>query len=328
VQEIARQQAALSAGEACRLAELEAVVEANLAAFLRAAEALLEIRDRRLYRNTHQNFESYVQDRFGVARRTAYGWLEAARVHSVVHSQAQLPLSHLRLLAPLAPEEQRELAGEIDATTLKEARQVIAQWRRGRREVLERFPEPPPLPTGRFRCVVADPPWLFENNDRGYPGSLAADQYLPMPTPEIAALPVEQVAAADCHLYLWTTNRHVPDAIEVCRAWGFRYVTLLTWVKPGLGLGRYFRTSTEHVVFGVRGQLPTTPNICNWFSAKRSRHSKKPACFTELVERASPAGPRLELFARESRPGWTSWGNEVAPEAQLIEPELECAADS
>jgi N6-adenosine-specific RNA methylase IME4 len=149
-----------------------------------------------------------------------------------------------------------------------------------------------------------------------------------MATAEIAAMPVEEVTAEDCHLYLWTTNRHVPDAIEVCRAWGFRYVTLLTWVKSGLGLGRYFRTSTEHVVFGVRGQLPTTPNICNWFSAKRSRHSKKPACFIELVERASPAGPRLELFARESRPGWTAWGNEVAPEPQLTASELECAAGS
>jgi len=312
VQEVSPRLLDLSVMEAHRLTELEAVVEKNLGAFLRAAEALLEIRDTQLYRATHRSFERYVQDRFGVARRTAYGWLEAARVHSTVHSQAQLPLSHLRLLAPLPPDEQRELAGEIDAKTLKEARQVIARWRSSRRAVLEQLPEPAPLPPGRFRCIVADPPWLFENNDRGYPGSLAADQYPPMPTSEIAVLPVEEIAADDAHLYLWTTNRHVPDAVEVCRAWGFRYVTLLTWVKPGLGLGRYFRTSTEHVVFGVRGQLPTTPNISNWFSAKRSRHSKKPACFIELVERATPAGPRLELFAREPRPGWTSWGNEVA----------------
>ncbi len=110
---------------------------------------------------------------------------------------------------------------------------------------------------------------------------------------------------------MWAPVAKVPDALEVCSAWGFRYVGLLTWVKRGLGLGTWWRVSTEHIVFGVRGSLRTAPNLRNWFEAARTRHSAKPEAFYELVEQASPA-PYLDLFARGERPGWQVWGNEVA----------------
>lgn len=296
----------LSPVERTRLAELERVVERGLDHFLAVASALLEIREARLYREQYGSFEAYVTERFGIAGRTAYGYLEAARVAANVPAQAQLPLSHLRALAPLSAEEQSELASVISPMMLAEARRVIRAWRAERRA--ERAAcEPPPLPAGTFRMIVADPPWRFEQD---YGDGLAEDHYPSLATEEVCALPICERAAPDSHLYLWAPVSKVPDALQVCEAWGFRYLSLLTWVKPGLGLGTYWRVSTEHIVFGVRGRLPTAPNHRNWFEASRRGHSRKPEQFYELVEQASPA-PYLELFARRRRQGWSVWGNET-----------------
>jgi len=126
----------------------------------------------------------------------------------------------------------------------------------------------------------------------------------------VAALNVGDLAAANAHLYLWTTNPILPEAFAVMDAWGFTYVTMLTWLKTGtLGMGYYFRGDTEHVLFGVRGKLPIHPanRRRNWFEAMKHRHSVKPAAFFDLVEFVSP-GPYVELFARQPRLGWDSWG--------------------
>lgn len=297
------------------LARLEEIVERGLHAFLAVADALLTIRSARLYRETHQTFDSYVRDRFDLAPRTAYGYLEARSVLANLDlpseaDSASLSLSHLRALAPLGAADQRELAPTISELSVAEARRVIKAWRAERRSTRVVAP-PPPLPDGTFRTICADPPWRFSDSQGGYGDGLAEDQYVSMPTDEIAAMPVADLAAPDSHLYLWTPVTKVPDALAVCAAWGFEYKGLLTWAKPGLGLGTWWRMRTEHVVFGVRGRLPTTPNLANFFEAPRRRHSQKPDEFFELVEKASP-GPYLELFARRQRAEWTCWGNEVA----------------
>jgi N6-adenosine-specific RNA methylase IME4 len=298
----------LSKSQRTRLLNLERKVEAGLETVIEVACALSAIRDEGLHRETHDTFEQYVRDRFGIARRTAYGYLEGAKVLANVPHGTALSLSHLRVLAPLAPAEQRELASEISDLSLADARRVIKTWRASLRTTQANLPPPPPLPAGTFRTICADPPWRFEGNDRG--DGLAADQFPTMATEDIADIPVPALAAPASHLYLWVPASKVPDAVSVCDAWGFRYVGLLTWVKPGLGLGRYFRMATEHIIFGVRGSLMTRPNLRSYFEAPRGRHSQKPAEFYELVELASP-GPYVELFARRPREGWTVWGNEI-----------------
>lgn len=140
-----------------------------------------------------------------------------------------------------------------------------------------------------------------------------------MSNKDIAALPVQDFAADDAHLYLWVTNpRLFAEAHdkgigprEIMDAWGFRYVTLLTWLKPGLGLGYYFRGCTEHVMFGVRGSapIPGELRVANYFEGPRTEHSRKPDVFLDLVETVSP-GPYLEMFSRRARLGWDVWGNE------------------
>jgi len=168
--------------------------------------------------------------------------------------------------------------------------------------------EPPTLPTGTYRTILADPPWAYERGDiRGS----AEGHYPVMSIEEIAALPVRQLAGDEGHLYLWVTNPHLPLVWPVLDAWGFDYKTLVTWVKPQMGTGFYFRSATEHVIFATRGNLPLRDRgIRNWFEADRTEHSAKPEPFYEIVERASH-GPYLELFARRPRAGWAGWGDEL-----------------
>lgn len=165
-----------------------------------------------------------------------------------------------------------------------------------------------PLPEGSFRVIVADPPWQYGNKaTRG----AAEDHYATMTIEELCDLDVEARSADDAHLYLWVTNGFLSEGFDVLAAWGFTYKTCLTWVKPQMGMGNYFRSSTEHVLFGVRGSLKIKDRgLTNWFQAPRGKHSQKPDSFYDLVEKASQ-GPYLEMFARRRRFNWDVWGNEA-----------------
>ncbi len=181
----------------------------------------------------------------------------------------------------------------------------------------------------RYTTIVADPPWRYQKDtSMGTKQGAAEGHYTTLAMPEIAALPIKSLAADNAHLYLWVTVPRLHGdrddrsfmPIDILDAWGFEFKTMLTWVKPGRGgMGWYFRGQTEHVLFGVRGSLPIPPAIRepNVILAPRSKHSKKPDAFFDLVERVSP-GPYLELFAREKRIGWDSWGNEVESDVELV----------
>lgn len=158
-----------------------------------------------------------------------------------------------------------------------------------------------------YSTIVADPPWRFATaatkaDPRKHYGTLSIE--------EICDLPVEPLAAADAHLWCWSVNGLMEDAFRVVRAWGFSPVTLVTWCKPQPGVGHYLRNNTEHAIFATRGR-PMTPGdkpLSTWWTWARGAHSAKPAAFLDLVEQVSP-GPYVELFARQPRLGWDSWGN-------------------
>jgi N6-adenosine-specific RNA methylase IME4 len=131
----------------------------------------------------------------------------------------------------------------------------------------------------------------------------------------LAVKPVGSWAEEEAHLYLWSTNADLPDAFELMERWKFKYITTLTWIKPTFGLGSYFRTTTEHVLFGVRGRLLTrVRNIGTHFTAPKTYHSAKPDLFYQMVEQVSYP-PCLDVFARKRRRGWTVWGNGIAAAA-------------
>lgn len=177
-----------------------------------------------------------------------------------------------------------------------------------------------------YSTIVADPPWQpglggtwGARVDKGRPQRF----YGTMPVDEIKALNVP--AAPQAHLYLWALSQHADWGFEVARAWGFEPVTMLTWCKPGLGVGR-FRCNTEHVIvarkgtrhgnpFGSGGRVSQATEGTH-FAWPRGRHSQKPEAFYLLVERLSP-GPYLEMFARDRRLGWDAWGNEVDSDVEI-----------
>ena len=170
------------------------------------------------------------------------------------------------------------------------------------------------IPEGKYATIVIDPPWDYRDVDGSDNGGLGDNfrgkpLYALMPLHEIVKLPVPDLAAENAHLYVWACNRTFALAAQLFKKWGFRFSTMLTWCKPGLGLGRTFRNNTEHVLFGIRGSLPMKRyDTGTWFMADKETHSKKPQRFYEIVETVSHA-PYLEMFAREQREGWTVWGN-------------------
>ena len=184
----------------------------------------------------------------------------------------------------------------------------------------------------QYATIVADPPWkVMAGRALGVEGFGEKDSQRAKPTPypnmtveQIAALQVP--AAADAHLYLWTTNGYLREAFDVATAWGFKYSTTLVWAKNlmGSGLGGTYGISTEFCLFCRRGSLSALRSIGGtWFNWKRPydergkpRHSAKPAEFYAMVDQVSP-GPYLEMFARDRRLGWDSWGNEVHSDVEI-----------
>jgi N6-adenosine-specific RNA methylase IME4 len=203
-----------------------------------------------------------------------------------------------------------------------------------------------PLPpkAGAYRVLYIDDPWPEKGGGQIKRG--ADGHYDVMSVKDIAALPFGAWAAPDAHCYMWATNNYLPEAFEIMRIRGFRYVTTVTWVKTGrIGLGQYFRGKTEHCLFGVRGRLPyrlldsgkraqgetviyapeefdatlaaelPEPDLPSAFEAARPtesgkiKHSRKPEIMRQIIERVS-AGPYLEIFARRLVPGWDVWGNQ------------------
>ena len=136
---------------------------------------------------------------------------------------------------------------------------------------------------------------------------------------EIENLPVADLSDDNSVLYLWTTSRYLVHAHGVAMKWGFTPGTVLVWCKPqNQGLtGGVFLSNVEYVVTAKRGRPEWTGKKIGsrWFTWPRRKHSEKPHEFQTMVEAVSP-GPRLELFARRARPGWTVWGNEVEANAQ------------
>jgi N6-adenosine-specific RNA methylase IME4 len=153
---------------------------------------------------------------------------------------------------------------------------------------------------GRFSTLVVDPPWDSVFLGRGAP------TYATMTHEQMLALDVQQWAHDDCALYLWTTNHCMPRAIELMGHWGFARKNILTWVKPRIGVGEYFRNSTEHVLFGIRGNVKIRrADIPTHFEAPTTGHSNKPETFYEIVRVASyPAYG--EIFQREKRADFTN----------------------
>ncbi len=173
----------------------------------------------------------------------------------------------------------------------------------------------------KFKTIVSDPPWqqpLSGKRRRPKGGAAPALPYPTMTVEEICALPVGDLADDGCHLWLWTTNSFLEAGFKVMKAWGFKYLAPVHWIKPS-GLGNWVIHRTQTVLLGYRercifDKLRYFPNIIQ--TGDPVRHSQKPEASYQLIENVSHE-PRLEMFARTRRHGWLAWGNEVQSDLKI-----------
>lgn len=190
-----------------------------------------------------------------------------------------------------------------------------------------------------YAAILADPPWAFNlwwggrsnRTPAGVPSRATTPHYRVMREEELNALPVGDLAAEDCVLFLWTCWPVLPWSLRTIEAWGFEYKTCgFCWVKahagqlemfqediePHLTLGYWTRSNSEVCLLATRGRPKRlNADVRQAIIEPRREHSRKPACIHHRIERLV-AGPYLELFARSQRPGWDVWGDEIGKFAE------------
>lgn len=174
-----------------------------------------------------------------------------------------------------------------------------------------------PFPGKKYAVIYADPPWSYRNKGT----RAAADKHYPtMTLADIKALPVADIAAENCVLFLWATFPMLPEALETIRAWGFRYkTTAFVWAKqnrrsPGWfwGLGNWTRSNAEICLLATKGRPErVSASVHSLICSPVGKHSAKPNEARERIVELMGDVPRIELFAREKVPGWDAWGDEV-----------------
>jgi N6-adenosine-specific RNA methylase IME4 len=314
------------------------------------AYALREIREKRLYLETHFTWEAYCEEKHGLSKR------HADRLIAAIPSVENLgPIgpkfsteSQIREVVSLPPARQREVwqaavetapEGKITASHIRSVvdnltrgeQQVIKnlateirtrQTEERREERIERIQEiasasvEPLSGVGRFPIILADPPWRYDFSKDD--ADEIENQYPTQTIEEICAHPVASVALDDCILFMWTTSPKLEESFQVIKAWGFQYRTCAIWDKAWIGPGYYFRQRHELLLIATRGAVPVprpTDRPDSIFVEKRTEHSKKPEITYQLIEQMYPELPKLELFARQPREGWQVWGNEASGRA-------------
>lgn len=168
-----------------------------------------------------------------------------------------------------------------------------------------------------YDLIMADPPWSFDNWSAAGEAKNAKAQYDCTPLDWIKSLPVSHLASKNCLLWLWATNPMLPEGIETLRAWGFRFKTAGTWLKTtsggkiAFGTGYVLRCSNEPFLIGTIGEPKTSRSVRSGFTGLVREHSRKPEEGFGAAEALMPDARRLELFSRQSRPGWDVWGNQT-----------------
>lgn len=175
------------------------------------------------------------------------------------------------------------------------------------------------LERGRYGALLVDPPWSFATwSGTGTPHRAKAEHYSTTPTDWLSGLPVAELAARDCALFMWVVDSHLVQGIRLAEAWGFKFKTVaLVWAKTTatgryrIGMGYWTRKQVEQCLLFTRG----TPRrrsraVRQLIVAPRREHSRKPDEQYERIQ-ALVDGPYAELFARQRRAGWAAWGNEA-----------------
>jgi len=239
-------------------------------------------------------------------------------VHAVEHGKVSV--SAAADVATLPERDQREIVARGEREILRAALEIRARKGEVRRaarigRLIEASKGNRPLGLEqKFPIILADPPWRYEHPTFGSSRDIE-EHYPTLTLEEVCALPVAELAAESALLFLWVPPPILEQAFRVIAAWGFNYRTGIVWDKQSIGMGNYVRQQHEHLLVARRGEFPTpAPALrpCSIIKAPRREHSQKPDETYGLIERMYPTLPKIELFARNTRPGWAAWGNEIA----------------
>lgn len=213
----------------------------------------------------------------------------------------------------LSFEHHKEVHGRNDADELLDMGLTTKELREEKRR--RDKPSVAELPDNQFTVIYADPPWEYgdkRTNDKN--SGSAESQYPTMPLDAICQMPVNKAAYKNSVLFIWATAPCLPEAMTVINAWGFSYKAQFVWDKLKGFNGHYNDVRHELLLIATKGScVPTvdtlTPSV---IACKRTKHSKKPELFYDLIESmyASSSNKYLELFARNKRDNWTAWGNQ------------------
>ncbi len=186
------------------------------------------------------------------------------------------------------------------------------------------LPVTPPFPDQRYPVILADPPWQWSKTPLQNRGRARAveKEYPTMTDSALKALPVAEIAASRAVLFLWATSPKLPLGLEVMKAWGFEFKTVaFVWIKRNriasswfTGMGFYTRQNAEFCLLGTRGSPSLERkdrSVHQIVDAPIDIHSKKPMEVHQRIDQLFD-GPKVELFARRSAPGWEVWGNELS----------------
>lgn len=171
----------------------------------------------------------------------------------------------------------------------------------------------------KYNIILCDPPWSYQ--DKCSAGNRGAGfKYPTMSIDEIKNLNIQLIAAKDCALFLWSTGPMMPEAIEVIKAWGFKYKTIaFTWIKINKksstlfwGMGNYTRANPEYCLLGLKGWLHReSASVHSVIESKIQGHSVKPVEIYNRIRMLYGKIPSIELFARKKIEGWKAYGYEI-----------------
>jgi len=227
--------------------------------------------------------------------------------NAILSGQAKVPKERVEQLIEI-----KQVAPEFIEPILSGELPISKAMREIQRNKNESKPKPE-LPKGKYRVIYADPPWPVGSITMDKWKSPIEDKYPTMSIEDIGNLPINELAADECSLFLWTTHTFLPDALRLIDIWGFLYFCCITWDKGNGWTQNGFHKRTEFLLYAYKGGInvdqygQAIPTIITEPSTK---HSKKPDTIRELIKNKTPE-PRLEMFARDIYDGWVCWGNEV-----------------
>jgi len=220
---------------------------------------------------------------------------EGRKVSMLAQQIADLPLDKLEAVA-------------------KRVQSITQVQRESRAEAIQKKVS---LPNAKYRVIYADPPWSYGNNMPE--GTTEQRDYYPvMSLTAICEIAVNAICEDNAVLFLWVTSPILEESFQVIKAWGFKYKTSFVWDKVKHNMGHYNSVRHEFLLVCTRGSgIPDVPKLFDSVvTEERTEHSVKPKVFYEIIETLYPHGKKLELFSRDIRAGWDSYGFEAASELQ------------